>query len=46
VTSEALRAGSLAMVDVTHGAPYHLLGELSSVVRAPRHKVRIPLFSS
>jgi tRNA-2-methylthio-N6-dimethylallyladenosine synthase len=46
VTNEALRAGSLAMVDVTHGAPYHLLGELSSVVRAPRHKVRIPLFSS
>jgi tRNA-2-methylthio-N6-dimethylallyladenosine synthase len=46
VTSENLRAGSLAMVEVTHGAPYHLLGELSSVVRAPRHKVRIPLFSS
>jgi len=46
VTSENLRAGSLAMVEVTHGAPYHLLGELSSVVRAPRHKVRIPLLSS
>jgi tRNA-2-methylthio-N6-dimethylallyladenosine synthase len=46
VTSENLRAGSLAMVDVVHGAPYHLLGELSSVVRPPRHKVRIPLLLS
>ncbi|MHB1088249.1 MAG: tRNA (N6-isopentenyl adenosine(37)-C2)-methylthiotransferase MiaB [Acidimicrobiales bacterium] len=44
--SEPLRAGSLAMVDVTYGAPYHLLGELASVVRGPRHKVRLPLRSS
>jgi len=43
VTGELVRAGSLAMVDVVHGAPYHLLGELSSLVRPPRHKVRIPL---
>jgi tRNA-2-methylthio-N6-dimethylallyladenosine synthase len=43
---EALRPGSLAMVDVLHGAPYHLLGEYSSTVRGPRHKVRIPLLSS
>ena len=40
---ETLRAGSLVMVDVTHGAPYHLLGEYASTVRTPRHKVRIPL---
>jgi len=40
---ETLRAGALAMVDVTHGAPYHLLGEYASTVRTPRHKVRIPL---
>jgi tRNA-2-methylthio-N6-dimethylallyladenosine synthase len=40
---ESLRAGALVMVDVTHGAPYHLLGEYASTVRAPRHKVRIPL---
>jgi tRNA-2-methylthio-N6-dimethylallyladenosine synthase len=40
---ESLRAGSLVMVDVTHGAPYHLLGEYASTVRPPRHKVRIPL---
>jgi tRNA-2-methylthio-N6-dimethylallyladenosine synthase len=46
VTDEPLRAGSLALVDVVHGAPYHLLGELSSVLRAPRHRVRIPLLHS
>jgi tRNA-2-methylthio-N6-dimethylallyladenosine synthase len=46
VTSEPLRAGSLVMVDVVHGAPYHLLGEFSSLVRPPRHKVRIPLLLS
>ena len=46
VTDEPLRAGALALVDVVHGAPYHLLGELASVVRAPRHKVRIPLLHS
>jgi tRNA-2-methylthio-N6-dimethylallyladenosine synthase len=40
-----LRAGSLAKVKVIHGAPYHLLGETQSVVRGPRHKVRIPLLS-
>ncbi len=44
--TEPLRAGSLAMVDITYAAPYHLLGELSSVVRPPRHKLRIPLLSS
>jgi hypothetical protein len=30
---------------VTHGAPYHLLGEYASTIRAPRHKVRIPLLN-
>ena len=43
---ESLRAGSLVMVDVTHGAPYHLLGGYVSTLRAPRHKVRIPLLHS
>ena len=43
---ESLRAGSLVMVDVTHGAPYHLLGEYASTVRAARHRVRIPLLHS
>lgn len=46
VTEHALRPGSLAMVKVTHGAPYHLLGELESVVRGPKHKTRIALASS
>jgi tRNA-2-methylthio-N6-dimethylallyladenosine synthase len=46
VTTEPLRAGALVMVDVVHGAPYHLRGELSSVVRGPRYKIRIPLLSS
>ena len=45
VSDHALRPGSLAMIDVVHGAPYHLVGELASVVRAPRHKVRIPIKS-
>jgi tRNA-2-methylthio-N6-dimethylallyladenosine synthase len=43
---ESVRAGSLVMVDVVHGAPYHLLGEYASTVRPPRHKVRIPLLLS
>ncbi len=46
VGEESLRAGSLALVDVTHGAPYHLLGEYVSTVRPPRHKVHIPLLTS
>ena len=46
VGDEALRAGSLALVDVTHGAPYHLLGEYVATLRPPRHKVRIPLLRS
>jgi tRNA-2-methylthio-N6-dimethylallyladenosine synthase len=42
---ESVRAGSLVMVDVTRGAPYHLLGDYASTVRTPRHKVRIPLLN-
>ena len=37
---------ALASVDVTYGAPYYLLGELHEVLRAPRHKIRVPLLSS
>jgi tRNA-2-methylthio-N6-dimethylallyladenosine synthase len=40
------RAGSLVSVDVTYGAPYHLLGEMVEVLRAPRHKIRVPLLSA
>ncbi|MDH2903903.1 MAG: tRNA (N6-isopentenyl adenosine(37)-C2)-methylthiotransferase MiaB [Actinomycetota bacterium] len=46
LSDAVLRPGSLATVTVTHGAPYHLLGELVSVTRGPRHKVRLPLMSS
>jgi tRNA-2-methylthio-N6-dimethylallyladenosine synthase len=44
--AQVLRPGTLASVDVTHGAPYHLLGELREVIRPPRHKIRIPLLQS
>jgi tRNA-2-methylthio-N6-dimethylallyladenosine synthase len=46
VGDPVLRPGSLALVDVIHGAPYHLIGEFVSVVRPPRHKTRIALTSS
>jgi tRNA-2-methylthio-N6-dimethylallyladenosine synthase len=46
VSDSPLRAGSLASVDVTYGAPYYLLGKLHEVLRAPRHKIRVPLLSS
>jgi len=41
-----LRPGALVSVRVTHGAPYHLLGEFTSLLRQPRHKVRLPLMAS
>ena len=43
VTDTPMKAGAVALVRVTHGAPYHLLGEEVSVVRGPKHKTRIPL---
>ena len=43
VVDDARRPGTLVLVDVTHGAPYHLLGTFASVVRGPRHRTRIPL---
>ncbi|MBW4029610.1 MAG: tRNA (N6-isopentenyl adenosine(37)-C2)-methylthiotransferase MiaB [Acidobacteria bacterium] len=46
VTDAPVRAGSLVNVRVNHGAPYHLRGELDSVQRGPRHKVRLALKSS
>jgi tRNA-2-methylthio-N6-dimethylallyladenosine synthase len=42
----AARAGTLVNVDVTYGAPYHLLGELVDVLRPPRHKIRVPLLAT
>jgi len=35
--------GSLANVEIVHGAPHHLLGELAGVTSAPRHRTRIPI---
>ncbi len=39
----SIRPGALVEVVVEHGAPYHLLGTVIRELRAPRHKVRIPL---
>jgi tRNA-2-methylthio-N6-dimethylallyladenosine synthase len=46
VTENVARAGSLVSVDVTYGAPYYLMGEMNEVLRAPRHKIRVPLLST
>ncbi len=46
VTGTPVRPGALVEVDITHGAPYHLLGELVSVLREPKHKRRIPVVAS
>ena len=46
VSGNSVRSGSLVDVEVTYGAPYYLIGEMSSVLRAPRHKIRVPLLSS
>jgi tRNA-2-methylthio-N6-dimethylallyladenosine synthase len=46
VSENSVRAGSLVDVDVTYGAPYYLIGEMVSVARAARHKIRVPLLSS
>ena len=43
VSDTPMKAGAVALVRVTHGAPYHLLGEEVSLVRGPKHKTRIPL---
>jgi len=43
LVAEAQRPGTLVWVDIHHGAPYHLLGNFAGVVRAPRHRTRIPL---
>jgi len=46
VTENAVRSGSLVSVDVTYGAPYYLMGEMTAVLRTPRHKIRVPLLST
>ena len=41
-----VRAGALVEVDVTHGAPYHLLGTFVGQLRGPKHKTRLSLTAS
>ncbi|HEY0517874.1 MAG TPA: tRNA (N6-isopentenyl adenosine(37)-C2)-methylthiotransferase MiaB [Ilumatobacteraceae bacterium] len=36
-----LRAGAYATVEITHGAPHHLIGQFVDVVAEPLHKRRI-----
>jgi tRNA-2-methylthio-N6-dimethylallyladenosine synthase len=36
-------AGSFADVVITHGAPHHLMGDLTAVTAGPRHRTRIPI---
>jgi tRNA-2-methylthio-N6-dimethylallyladenosine synthase len=43
---QPVRAGALVEVDVTHGAPYHLLGTFVGQLRGPKHKTRLSLTSS
>ena len=38
-----LRPGALVEPRVTHGAPHFLVGEVVRTLRAPRHKIRVPL---
>jgi tRNA-2-methylthio-N6-dimethylallyladenosine synthase len=46
VPENVARTGSLVSVDVTYGAPYYLMGEMNAIIRAPRHKIRVPLLST
>ena len=43
LSDATLREGALVEARVTHGAPHFLLGEVVRTVRAPRHKIRVPL---
>jgi tRNA-2-methylthio-N6-dimethylallyladenosine synthase len=38
-----LRTGSYATVEITHGAPHHLLGNFVELVAEPTHRRRIPV---
>ncbi len=40
-----LRAGAYATVEITHGAPHHLLGQFVDVVAEPLHKRRIAVLA-
>jgi tRNA-2-methylthio-N6-dimethylallyladenosine synthase len=38
-----LRTGSDASVEITHGAPHHLIGNFVELVAEPTHRLRIPV---
>jgi tRNA-2-methylthio-N6-dimethylallyladenosine synthase len=38
-----LRTGSYATVEITHGAPHHLIGHFVGLLAEPSHKLRIPV---
>jgi tRNA-2-methylthio-N6-dimethylallyladenosine synthase len=38
-----IRVGSYASVEITRGAPHHLVGEFSELLSEPTHRVRIPV---
>ena len=38
-----LRAGSYAIVEITYGAPHHLIGRFVDLVAEPNHRTRIPV---
>ena len=40
-----LRAGAYATVEITHGAPHHLIGEFVELLAEPLHKRRIAVLA-
>jgi len=38
-----LRTGSYATVEITHGAPHHLVGDFVELIAEPTHRLRIPV---
>ncbi|MET0909714.1 MAG: tRNA (N6-isopentenyl adenosine(37)-C2)-methylthiotransferase MiaB [Ilumatobacteraceae bacterium] len=38
-----LRTGSYATVEITHGAPHHLVGNFVELIAEPTHRLRIPV---
>ena len=38
-----LRTGSYATVEITHGAPHHLIGNFVELTAEPTHRLRIPV---
>jgi tRNA-2-methylthio-N6-dimethylallyladenosine synthase len=41
----ALRAGAYALVEITHGAPHHLIGDFVDLLSEPLHKRRIAVLA-